>query len=246
MTQRSVEDRRIVNPPPSDSALEGLPFQSRSRNLVVYCADIGSVPRGRFGWARLEAERHAHVEEHRGSAEVVKLVDALVADLAASRPVALGFECPLFVPVPADSTRLGAARRGEGNRSGSARAGAGALATGLVEIAWVLSAVRDRVRTPAHVTWDQFAAGGRGLFLWEAFVTDTAKAATHEADAAIAVGAFLAALPDPTRANAVDAERPLSLLGAALLWSGWSEDDAVLREPCLVIKAAPRGDLVRA
>jgi uracil-DNA glycosylase len=42
-----------------------------------------------------------------------------------------------------------------------------------------------------------------------------------------------------TSANAVSAERPLSLLGAALVWSGWSDDSALLHAPCLVIKAAP-------
>jgi hypothetical protein len=70
-------------------------------------------------------------------------------------------------------------------------------------------------------------------------VTARAKATTHVDDATVAVTAFRAALPDPTSANAVSAERPLSLLGAALLWSGWREDTELLRAPCLVIKAAP-------
>jgi hypothetical protein len=40
-------------------------------------------------------------------------------------------------------------------------------------------------------------------------------------------------------ANAVTADRPFSLLGAALLWSGTTDDLDRLREPCLVIKARP-------
>jgi uracil-DNA glycosylase len=70
-------------------------------------------------------------------------------------------------------------------------------------------------------------------------VTDRAKATTHVDDATVAVTAFRNALPDPTTANAVTAERPLSLLAAALLWSGWSEDVDLVRSSCLVIKAAP-------
>jgi hypothetical protein len=154
--------------------------------------------------------------------------------------VALGFECPLFVPVPEEPLRLGMARSGEGNRSWSAGAGAGALATGLVEVPWVLGELRQRrPNTAVYLDWSEFARADKGLFLWEAFVTDRAKAATHVDDAAVAVTAFQNALPDPTGANAVDSERPLSLLGAALVWSGWSDDSELLRGPCLVIKAAP-------
>jgi hypothetical protein len=79
----------------------------------------------------------------------------------------------------------------------------------------------------------------RGLFLWEAFVTAEAKAATHVDDATVAVAAFGDCLPDPRAMSTVSAERPLSLLGAALLWSGWSSNAKLLRTPCLVIKAAP-------
>jgi hypothetical protein len=53
------------------------------------------------------------------------------------------------------------------------------------------------------------------------------------------VTAFRDALPHVIAANAVTADRPLSLLGAALLWSGWSDDLALLHAPCLVIKATP-------
>jgi hypothetical protein len=33
----------------------------------------------------------------------------------------------------------------------------------------------------------------------------------------------------------------MSLLGAAMLWSGWTTDLEMLRTPCLVIKASPPG-----
>lgn len=208
-------------------------------DVGIYCADIGSVPSGRFGWARSDAD-DAAIERHRGGSEIVDLVEAVADDLVTGRGIALGFECPLFVPVPEEALRLGAARVGDGNRSWSAGAGSGALTTGLVQVAWILSELRKRMPTVSPtLEWSDFAPAGGGLFLWEAFVTGGAKAATHVDDATIAVATFREALPDPPTANAVSAERPFSLLGAALLWSGWSDDLQLLHAPCLVIKAAP-------
>jgi hypothetical protein len=205
---------------------------------VIYCADIGSIPNRRFGWAR-SAAYDSKIERHPGATEIIELLDGLAEDLAAGQGVALGFECPLFVPVPEQPLRLGMARPGEGNRSWSAGAGAGAMATGIVEVAWILSELRRRCpASDAYLDWAEFAAAGCGLFLWEAFVTDRAKATTHVDDATVAVTAFRDFLPDPRVMNAVSAERPLSLLGATLLWSGWSSDADLLRTPCLVIKAA--------
>lgn len=75
-------------------------------------------------------------------------------------------------------------------------------------------------------------------------MTVKAKASTHVDDATIAVACFTAALPDPTGANAVTAERPLSLVGAAALWAGWSENLDFLCTPSLVLKAAAAGATV--
>jgi hypothetical protein len=203
--------------------------------LAIYCADIGSIPYHRFGWPCTDAAGD-RVERHRGSAEIGDLVEIVAADIADGRAVALGLECPLYVPVPEQPLRLGMARTGEGNRSWSA--GAGALATGAVQVAWIHQALRRRAPdAQPFLDWEAFTSVGHGLFLQEAFVTDRAKAATH-IDAA-AVTAFRDALPHVIAANAVTADRPLWLLGAALLWSGWSDDLALLHAPCLVIKATP-------
>jgi hypothetical protein len=45
-------------------------------------------------------------------------VDAIAADLNAGHHVALGFECPLFVPVSEDPNGLTSARPGEGIEHG--------------------------------------------------------------------------------------------------------------------------------
>jgi len=165
-------------------------------------------------------------------------VDAVADDLSAGVPVALGFECPIFVPVPVDSLRLGMARTGEGNRSWSAGAGTGALATGLVQMAWILERLHDRARdAEVFIDWETFWKARQGLFLWEAFVTDRAKAETHVDDAAVAVSCFVRSLPDPPAQNAISETRVLSLLGAAVLWSGWSNELDLLRTSCLVLRA---------
>ncbi len=191
--------------------------------LAVYCADVGSIKQGNFGWVRKEVPA-GEVERHRGGTEILGLVDTVVQDLAASVPVALGFECPLFVPVPEDPSSLGAARPGERTRPWSAGAGTGALTTGLVQAAWVLTELRNRwPSNRVFLDWTAFAATGAGLFLWEAFVTEKAKAVTHVDDAAIAVACFTAALPDPGQAKAVTAQRPLSLVGAAAICHAYTE-----------------------
>ena len=206
------------------------------RDLVVFCADVGSVKSGNFGWARSEAEA-ASVADH-DTSRPADLAEAVIHELHDGRPVALGFECPLFVPVPSLDTALGAARPGEGNRAWSAGAGSGALTTGLVQVAWVLAAIRARCPDERlHLEWQSFAAKGQGVLVWEAFVSDSAKGMSHVDDAMIAVAAFSRALPDPRIASTITAERPLSLVGAVAVWSGWLGDLDALRCTPLVIRA---------
>jgi alkylated DNA nucleotide flippase Atl1 len=206
---------------------------------VIYAADIGSIASGNFGWARLDPGQGTPQVERNDGTEIAELVDAVAHDLdVEERGVALGFECPLFVPVPEDPFLLGTARFGEGNRPFSGGPGTGALVTGLVQTAWILRSLRERC--PEAVTfldWDEFTGAGRGLYLWEAFVTGKAKGAAHVDDALIAANTFRDALPNPPAANAVEAERPLSLIGSAVLWSGWSTELALLHKPCLVLKS---------
>ena len=56
-------------------------------------------------------------------------------------------------------------------------------------------------------------------------------------DAEIAVLKFIDSLPNPDEEDAIDSEVVHSLLGAALLRTGWTTDLSVLTKPCLVIKA---------
>jgi hypothetical protein len=98
-------------------------------HLAIFCADVGSIKQKRFGWAGTLPDGAAisgtNIEEF--AAQVAK-------QLENKAKVALGFECPLFVPVRSNPVEVNSARKGEGNRSWSAGAGTGALATGLVEV----------------------------------------------------------------------------------------------------------------
>jgi hypothetical protein len=169
-------------------------------SLVIYCADVGSIANDNFGWARLELDG----DGESGGSSIDDLSDALITDLLERRPVSLGFECPLFVPLPEDSRDLGRGREGEGSRPWSAHAGAASMAAGIAQVPWVLGRIAAGVaHVKAHLDWQTFSAAEGGLFLWEAFVTANAKGVTHEDDAMIGARAFRAALPDPTGHNAL-------------------------------------------
>ena len=52
------------------------------------------------------------------SSKPADLAGAVVSELNAGRPVALGFECPLFVPVPTAEMKLGARAAARGTARG--------------------------------------------------------------------------------------------------------------------------------
>jgi hypothetical protein len=197
--------------------------------LLVACVDIGSVANGRFGW---------WTSDHQSGHEPSVIAKVVASALEGNRPVALGFECPLFVPLPDDEVKLGCARPGEGNRAWSAGAGPQALTTGLVQVSWLLRAIKSSLSSPreAHLSWEEFKAEEKGLFLWEAFVSGKAKSSSHVGDAKAAGEAFLRSLPNPDSANAIVCATPvMSLVGAALLRTGWSNSPLILASPTLVI-----------
>jgi len=211
--------------------------------LRVFCADIGSVKAGNFGWAASNANGQAL----ESGSDIRDFAQRIAAHLDSECPACVGFECPLFVPLREDPRRLTDARTGDGSRAWSAGAGTGALATGLVEVSWILNEVRRGLthEVRSHLEWDSFIAEG-GLFLWEAFVSGGAKPQVdgnrHSADAMAAVEAFVGALPDPTSVNAIHETDVISLIGMSLLRTGWTQDVRSLETPCLVIKPSARNE----
>ena len=201
-------------------------------NIAVFCADVGSIKQNKFGWA---ASYQDGINSSGRSIE--KFAQSIVDQLLASKKVAIGFECPLFVPVRSDPLAVNKARNGEGNRSWSAGAGTGALATGLVEALWVMNRVSENLgKCPkATFNWLEFIKTD-SVLLWEAFVTSTAKGTGHAHDAEIAVSHFKDSLPNPEKINAIREPEVFSLIGAAALRAGWANNVKILSEQCLVIK----------
>jgi hypothetical protein len=207
--------------------------------LITYCVDVGAISRN-FAWARVESGEDRF--DPAASADIKALTGSLAADLETHRRTALGFEAPIFVPVPLAPEALGKQRMGDRGRPWSAGPGGTVLPTGIVQVAWVLRELRSRVgATPrAYLSWEDFANSEDGLFLWEAFVSHKTAASEHYEDALAGARRFaeVVAHSNPaTESAVVENEDWLSLVGAALLWAGWTTDLAVLHRPVPVISA---------
>lgn len=205
-------------------------------NRVIYACDVGSIPSGTFAWARVASGGGNPI----ASAHIDDLVMRLRQDMRTGVSIALGFESPLFMPIPKDSADLCRGRAGEGNRSMFAPAGAAVATLGVHEMAWILRAIRDRVGdAPTYILdWREWPPkeGTPRLFLWEAFVSGEAHGDSHEQDAATAVVYFSANEANLGAVNAVTADRPLSMVHAAAMWAGWANDLERLAHGSLVLR----------
>lgn len=207
---------------------------------IVWAADIGSITRNRFGWCRAVSGGH---EDERDGSSIEDFACGVARDLDNSKPVALGFECPLFVPVREEPIKLLCARCGEGNRPFSANAGCTSLTAGLVEYTWIFEKVRCLVKKSLirpTFDWKRFCSKEANLLIWEAFVTRQGQRDndnTDIEDARVAVRAFLEACDAGEPTSTVTAENPFSLVGASLLRAGLSDDPSLLCQQCIVIEA---------
>jgi len=203
-------------------------------DITVACADVGSVSSGKFGWTIQDGSDPPDEPSERSS--ITEFADAVVERLEEGRSVALGFECPLFIPVREEPDQLTDAREGEGNRPWSAGAGSGSLVTGLAETVWVFSRIREHLSSEPTVTvdWEEFQETEGSLLVWEAFVSGDDKVGSHHGDAGAAVKSFCKNLPPE---NMIDEEQVFSLVGASLLRAGWGVDQEILSTPTLVVGA---------
>lgn len=205
------------------------------RDVSIWVADVGSIARRKFGWCRAVPYR----ETVSTGSDIRAFADGVCRDLASDTKVALGFECPLFIPVPEKALDLGKARDGDRDQAWSAAAGCCALSTGLAESAWVFREIRRAVGeivTPS-LSWGSFHSGDANLFVWEAFITGGSKALTHEGDAEVAARAFLGCYPDRVEESMVTCESPLSLAATAMNWAGFHLEQEALGMPCIVLGA---------
>src|SRR5262245_42810852 len=128
----------------------------------VSCADIGLVKQKNFGWAgSIRAKRTNTTVSGTDMGELAKTVSSILNDGA---KVALGFECPLFVPLrecPADLTK---ARTGETSPNWIGGVGSTVLATGLPQVTWILREIRRHLRIPvsAYLDWKAFCRSDFG------------------------------------------------------------------------------------
>lgn len=218
--------------------------------LRVVGVDIGSVKSpSKFAWAVVDSLERAVLscgDDPEGA------VQALAQSLAEGGSAVLAVEAPMAVPVPdpdRDEWRwLGAARTGEGNRPWSAGAGAGVLATGVAQTAWMLSRLHALApRVTATTQPQRFTAGEADLLLTEAFVSGSGKPVPvasdqHSADAEAAARATLAYLTDGTEGFPLvecAPRRALNLLAVLAEWADMPVPSDELHLDVLVIRTQP-------
>ena len=224
------------------------------KSVRVVAVDVGSV-KSNFAWAALDLPDRRPVGEGGRHPEGAAL--AVLEALADRVPVALGFEAPLMVPVspvgPIDGWKtLGKARQGETvdgrSRPWSAGAGSGALATGLVQLAWVLERVGSGFPGLRCTTQPEpWLAGEAALFVWEAFVSGTGKPVPsgitqHAADAAAAADTFADRLEEATLSTSDVVCAPASsfnLAAAAAAYAGLAIASDELRDQVQVYRTRP-------
>lgn len=185
--------------------------------MLVVAIDVGGPEK--IGWAGSNGRSGAGAN-----------LDSILRDVADALtqgvPVALGFEAPIWTPRREDLKRITSRRLGAEvtfNRAWSAGAGCGALGAALGLMPWCFSQIgqhtKERLATTSPLA---FQDRGNGLFVWEAFVSGHAKAATHMDDASLALQAFQAR--DLQAPSDVTREPAINLAAAALMATGWSVD----------------------
>ena len=228
------------------------------RSARIAVLDVGSVKRRALGWAIMDLDQSgsavpAAVEQSAGC-DLGEFANALRGSVLGGRDVALGFECPTFVPVPREASTINSPRSGEPRDRGfAAGAGAASLVTGLVETTWVLRALAD-LNVRATVDPNRWLDGG-SVLLWEPFVSKLGKsgadsrmlppgwpaesAGLHTRDAATAAVAFAGRDGLAAGSSHIGAcGHPFfNTLVAAGLRAGVTIDVSELEKPCFVVKA---------
>jgi hypothetical protein len=204
-------------------------------DVVVAAVDVGSL--ANIGWWRAAGDSAG------GGRDLDELVDVLAADLNHNRSVALGFEAPIFVPLPADAAGLCRQRVGDRGRPWSAGAGTGALALGVQQAAYIFAILARRVATRPRISFDPLHLNGpeTTLVVREAFVSGNAKnrdaVDPHMDDARVAVNEFSKRRAQGVVHSDIDEPRVLNLAAGALLASGLTNDTDLLTQASVVVRA---------
>jgi hypothetical protein len=203
--------------------------------IAVLALDVGSL--ANIGWWRMSGSAA------NGGRDIQGFVEAAVLELNSARPVAIGFEAPLFIPSPSSVDGLARQRIGEAGRPWCAGAGSGALALGVQQASYVLEAIRSRTNRSLRVGFDPAALtrGELDLCIWEAFVSGKAKNPAsndpHVADARSAAEEFHRRLAAGIVDSDIDDRAVLNLVAAGIIAAGLTDDVELLKQPCVVVKA---------
>lgn len=213
------------------------------RAAVVACLDVGSPKKGNVGWAVI------HEQKETAGQELGDFVREISTHLRKGRSIAVGFECPLYVPKRADIAKMTNCRLGEQVLNWCGGPGASVLATGLAQVNWVLTQLAALNKNTTGTTrWPEFVSGRCRLFFWEAFITSRAGVVVnadcingvspHVADALCGALAFQEVTPTNGAQFPSDLqdEPALSLIGMHLLETGLSTDMSLMSECCAVLK----------
>lgn len=209
---------------------------------VIYACDIGSVIRKKFAWARLIPNRNENLQV---SQNINELIECLISDARKGYNIALGFESPLFLPIPYRSDDLSRGRENETNRSVFAQAGAAVTTLGIHEAAWILRSIKSDSSVRLTYTidpadWGSLHKQSQVLFIWEVFVSGSAHSAKgddeHCRDAATAVTHFMEIEESLLATCNITATSCINLIHSVALWAGWSSDTCGLHQNCLVVK----------
>lgn len=163
-------------------------------DINVICVDVGRYSdeerRNNFGWAY----RKFSVNNIQTGTSIYELIEIIAEIISNNSKLCLGFECPLWLPLSEDPSNLTKKRAQEGNRPWSAAAGACAMSVGIVQASWIFSKIKEKLPNKtinSYFDWNNFLNSSDGVYIWEAFVTGKAHAATHVEDAENAVKAFI-------------------------------------------------------
>ena len=211
-----------------------------TRGRVVYACDIGSTrgSKPNFAWVRLNPTKtYSRIQSH---SSIEELIDSLEQDVHAACDVALGFEAPLFIPIPNNASDLSKGRVGDEDRPFSNQMGLAVTTLAIHQSAWILMklhefAAEKYIFTSNADAWPP-ASLAPNLFCWEAFVSGAAHSRTHGEDAATAAVYFCQNETNLPSVNAVSAENLFSLINAAAIWSGWISDTSYLHKPVLALR----------
>ncbi len=213
------------------------------KDIVIACVDIGSPQQGNVGYSIwLNGTQHFPVQNTPCPVNdrAIAFVDCLANLIRQNYRIALGFECPLFVPRRDNFDKLSKQRVGETgiavavkySKSWSASAGVCSLGIGIPIADWILKKLKAKNELIiATVDWNAFQLNEPkpNLFLWEAFSIPSAEnrengESSHDADARLAVKEFMKLIEDPPRGVETivppEGEDCISLIGLSILRNG--------------------------